>query len=127
MVAGLAYRAHRSADSMRLGLPQLVEWAVWGKCAHCDKPTPLVDKELTIYCCGPACQHHIRLASKPIKVRILVQEYRGSSYNKRSKNYFLRGADFDEVVKRINYAIKDFRSRQITLLPTGGDDGRKAT
>ena len=106
--------------------PKLVQWAQAGKCAHCSTPTRLVDPEITIYCCSPACQHQIRLASKPIKVRILVQEYRGSSYNKRSKNYFLRGADFDEVVKRINYATKDFRYRQITLLPTGGQDGSKS-
>ncbi|KKL64546.1 hypothetical protein LCGC14_2163860, partial [marine sediment metagenome] len=68
-------------------LPRLIQWAQAGKCAQCGTLTSWVDAELTIYACCATCQDKIRLASKPIKVRILVQEYRGSSYNKRSKNY----------------------------------------
>lgn len=110
---------------MAQSLPRLVQWAQAGRCAHCDTLTTWVDAELTIYACCATCQDKIRLARQPVKVRILVQEYRGSRYNKRSKNYFLRGADFDEVVKRIDYATKDFRSRQIALLPIGGDDSHE--
>jgi hypothetical protein len=106
--------------------PKLVQWAQAGKCAHCNHPTPLVDPEITIYCCSPACQEQIRLATKPTKVRVMVHEYRGNTYNKRSKNLFLYGASFDDVVKKIETAVGDLRKQQRQLLPTGGQDGTES-
>lgn len=53
----------------------------------------------------------------------MVHEYRGNTYNKRSKNLFLHGASFDDVVKKIEAAVGDLRERQQQLLPTGGEDG----
>lgn len=107
----------------QVAFPRLARWAQPGKCGHCNKATALVDPELTMYCCGPGCQMLARLEAKPTKVRVMVHEYRGNVYNKRSKNIFLRGASFDEVVKKIETAVGDLRERQRQLLPTGGQDG----